>query len=174
MTLILCGTQKQIKLFREKLLKYNVNIMDSTCDQLDESLPVVLRVPEGDFFGRVTPERIVDVYKGHAFDLKLQTARLYDVNMEKYMSEPVYRKTVQAFYAYMDHIEKWDSEHIKLTLDEFVKTQKLAKEHIMNAVKMALVKTTRAPLLEDLLVAFGKEEVEQRLEDFSVNYKSRI
>ena len=57
---------------------------------------------------------------------------------------------------------------------QFSTTQKISQEHVLNAIKVALLKTTRCPQLEDVLEAYGKEEVEQRLEDFSVNYKSRI
>jgi len=174
MTLIFCCTQKQSKLFREKLSKYNVNIIDSSCDQLDENLPVVVTIPEGTFYAKVTPERIIDVYRGHAADLKIQTARLYDVDMEKYMSEPKYRKIVQSFYTHMDQITEWDSAHLKAALDQFATLHKELKLHVFSAIKIALLKTTRCPLLEDVLEALGKEEVEQRLEDFSTNYKARI
>lgn len=174
MALIFCSTEKQSKLFREKLVKYNTKIIDSTCDGLYENLPVVVRIPDGTFFSRVTPERIVDVYHGHADDLKIQTARLYDVDMEKFMSEPLYRKVVQAFALEIDHIETWDSSHIASALEHFYTTQTMKKELVNNAIKVALLKTTRCPLLLDVLTAFTKDEVTKLLEDFSSNYKRRI
>jgi hypothetical protein len=60
-------------------------------------------------------------------------------------------------------------------LDEFYDDQKkLTKKELINAIQMALLKTTKAPKVKALLLAFGKKESLLRLEEYQKNYKNRI
>ena len=174
MTLVVCGLKLDDAFKNGKLKKYNIDILESECTHLDESNPVVIRFPEGIFYGRVTQDRIIDIIKDRADDLKIQTARLYDVDMEKYLSEPMYRKIVQAFHAFVKECDKWEKKSLKKALDDFYDNQSLPEETIKEAIKMALLRTTRGPHLDETLRAFGKTETLARLSHYLQNYKHRI
>lgn len=173
MKIILCCTPKQLESFEEKIKKNNHKIIYSICNQLDESMPVVLRIPDGTFFARVTPNRIQEVIADRADDLKIQTSRLYDVSMEKYLSEPVYRKAVQSLYTQLEHLSNWEKASLLKELETLYSTQHLSSELISNAIKMAIIKTTRGPELVILLEEFGKQEVLLRFNEYLNKYKNR-
>jgi len=174
MTIILCCTKEQSTQFKEELSKYNHKVIESKCDKLEESMPVVMTIPDGTFYGRVTPDRILEVIVDTAGDLKIQTARLYDVEMEKYFSEAVYRASVFSFYKQINQLVKWDKENIIKNFEQFCKTQTLSNTQIIDSLKMALIKTTRGPGLTELLEAFGKKEVCSRIENYLEKYKYRF
>lgn len=174
MTLLLCGRHKQLKEFTEILDKKNVEYIVSSCEGLDESLPVIIRFPDAVFYHRVTEQRLMDVVRGHADDLKIQTARLYDVEMEKYFSEPVYRKTVRLFLHELEDLEEYSPKKLEKVVHAFIEDHVL-KDHLsLDAIKMALIKTTRGPEVLDLLLCFGLKESIKRLEQYLIDYKHRV
>ena len=174
MKLVVCCTPGEMKQFEEKLQRFDVDIIVSECYKLDDSLPVVMRFPMGEIYGRVTSDRIIEVFKGYAGELKIPTARLYDVVMEKYLSEPVYRKTVREFIIVINHLTEWDDNLISEMVNAFVKTQQLLPELVANAIKMALVKTTKVATVPVLLMAFGREESIRRFKAYLSKYRHRI
>jgi (2Fe-2S) ferredoxin len=174
MTLLLCGSNRQLDEFKKILDRKDVDYVVSHCEGLDESLPVMIRFPGAVFYGRVPEERIMDVVKGHADDLKIQTARLYDVEMEKYFSEPIYRKTVQLFLHEFEDLDEFTPKKVKKLVNNFIE-EHILKEHLsLEAIKMALIKTTRGPELDDLLLCFGQKESIKRLEQYLIDYKHRV
>ena len=173
MTILLCTLPSQIQKFKEKIERYNVTVIETTCPELEESMPLVIRIPENEFYQRVSVERIIDVIRGHAGDLKVQTARLFDVSMKKYISEPKYRQLVKDFRREVDTLEKWNSDTILKVIEQLSNGDKVKRLDLVNAVKMALIKTTKCPPLEVVMEAYGKKEFFERIQSYLVNYKYR-
>jgi len=174
MALIVCGSSKQNELLKAKLGFYKKPVIDAKCPELELMGPVIVRIPEGDFYGNVTLDRVYDVARDNAGDLKIQTARLYDVEMEKFLSEPKYRKVITELSFVIAGVNSWDKDTIHEALNGFYPTQELSKAFVDQTIQMALLKTTKAPEALALLLAFNKKEVEKRFSDYLKYYKNRI
>jgi glutamyl/glutaminyl-tRNA synthetase len=144
-------------------------IIETEFEGMEESSPLVYHVNQNAFYQFVSMKRLQDVISGYADDLKVQTAKLHNVEMMKYMSESVYRKIVQDV---LNKIE--DNQPItKEYLEKFVKNG-IRMDEVTSALKMALIKTTKGPNVFDLLEALGTKESLIRFEAYLKNYKYRI
>jgi|LGOV01.1.fsa_nt_gb (2Fe-2S) ferredoxin len=151
-----------------------VKIINTTFVSMKESYPVVLRYPEGSFYGHVSIDRVSDVIGGYADDLKIQTARFFNVEMKKYISEEKYRLIVIEFFDYLDQISPLVSDNISKGITTFSEKFNFIELEVIDTLKMALIKTTKGPLLSDLIEALGKVETENRLNIYLNKYKYRI
>ena len=152
----------------------NVTIINTKFVSMEESYPVVFRYPEGSFYGNVTIDRLRDVIWGNADDLKIQTARFFSVEMNKYISEEKYRLIVIQFFNYLDQIDPLLSDNISQAITTFSKKYSFHEKDVIDTVKIALIKTTKGPLLKDLIEAFGRIETESRLKIYLNKYKYRF
>lgn len=173
-TLLFC-TKKLSKQEQEAIDKYpDVDVILTKCEQLEESDLVVCQLPDIIFYGHVTPDRIKDIIFRRADDLKIQTARLFDVAMKTYKSEPKYRTMIWALYDELSDLSTWNEESIKDLLKEMKHQFKLSKQDVEYAVKMALIKTTKGPQAVDLLVGLGWKKIKELLDDYKAFFKYRI
>ncbi len=169
-----------IKLLIEKKMYDNLDqykkaeFKETTITGIDESHPIVFRIPDGTFYGGVTQDRLQDVVSGHADDLKIQTARFFSVEMKTYISEPMYRKTVKHFLKQLKKMEQFDKDAIKREMKEFIKDTHIVEYQLYNPLKMALIGTILGPKLTDLMSAFGKEECIVRIKKYLRNYRYRF
>jgi len=175
MTILLCCTPEQRKDLDKVFAKYDkLEIIESTCDELEESMPLFIHMPDATFYGHVTPDRVRDVIAGRADDLKIQTARLFDVSMETYKREPMHRRAVKLFRWHLDKIDECTTVNIAEELDDFCKKYELKKQDVVCAVKMALIGTTKGPALPELMTALHKKEAFARIDKYLADYKYRI
>lgn len=152
----------------------NVKILDTTFTGVEENQPVIFRINDKSFYGPVTTNRIIDVIKGNADDLKIQTARLFNVEMMKYISELKYREIVKLFSSYITKIDQYDKDLITKEIYDFCQKNNFQEYDVFASIQIALIKTTRGPALADLIVGFGKKETEHLLNEFLTNYKHRF
>ena len=151
-----------------------IKIIETKYSGIDESFPVVFRYPEGVFYGHVFSDRINDVIGGNADDLIIQTARTFTVEMKKYVSEEKYRLMVIGFFEYLDQIKPFVSDVISKGINTFSIKHKYLEKELIEVLQMALIKTTKGPLIADLIEAFGKAETEKRLKKYLKLYKYRF
>lgn len=162
----------EIETYKEKYKK--VRILTSEFHGIDESFPVVFRVPEGIFYHQVSKKRLEDVIAGHADDLIVQSARVFSVEMKRYVSEPIYRKLVKEFFDILEDSTTFSSAYLVLELNQFVKEHDISQDMIVNPLKMALIKTIKGPSLPVLMDALGKQECLKRIEEYLRNYRYRM
>ncbi|MDC0558790.1 hypothetical protein OAO42_00110 [Candidatus Izimaplasma bacterium] len=151
-----------------------VKIINTEFINLDESQPVIFRMPDSTFYESVTLERLSDVIAGHADDLKIQTSRLFDVETKKYVSEFKYRQMVALFLPHIDEIQEYNRDSIAKTITTFSKENNLKEQDVIGALKMALIKTIKGPLLPDILEGYGKEKSEELIKKYLRSYKRRF
>lgn len=151
-----------------------VKVISTKYTGIEESYPVVFRVPEGTLYGHVSMDRMSDVIGGHANDLKIQTARLFTVEMKKFVSEEKYRLMVIEFLENFEQIKPLESNVISDAITSLCKKHNFLKQEVIDSLQMALIKTTKGPLLYDLIEALGKEETENRLIEYLQKYKYRF
>jgi len=174
------GGGTMIKLLIEKNMYENldqyskVEFKQTTMTGIDESHPIVFRIPDGTFYGSVTEDRLQDVISGHADDLKIQTARYFSVEMKTYISEPMYRKTVKHFLKQLKKMEQFDKDAIKREMKDCIKENHIVEYQLYNPLKMALIGTTLGPKLPDLMSTFGKDECVVRIKKYLRNYRYRF
>ncbi len=151
-----------------------IKLLESSFTGLDESYPVAFRVPDGIFYANVTEKRLVDVITGHADDLIIQSARVFSVEMKKYISEPIYRKLVKDFLDILEDLSDFSSPYLVMEMNQFIKNENLVETEIINPLKMALIKTIKGPSVAVLLEALGKDESVRRIKDYLRNYRYRF
>lgn len=175
MTIILLDPINYDKSIKNIIEKHsNVKVIHTIFSGIEESYPVVFRVPEGSFYGHVSTERLSDVIAGHADDLKIQTARFFTVEMKKFISEEKYRLMVIDFFDYLKGINPINSDNVSIEINNFCKEFDYMEQEVTDSLKMALIKTTKGPLLCDLIEAFGKKETKNRLSVYLNKYKYRF
>lgn len=173
-TLLFCA-KKLSKKEQEILESFpNIDLILTRCEELDESDRVVIQLPDITFYGHVTPDRIRDILIKRADDIKIQTARLFDVSMKTYRSDVKYRALVWDLYDELEDLSKWNEVSIKDVLKVLQKEHKLSKKDTEYAIKMALIKTTKGPEVEDLLVGLGWSKIKELLDEFKSHNKYRI
>lgn len=146
----------------------------TACDGLEESRTVVMRLPDGTCYGHVFPNRLVDVIADRADDLKLQSAFLYDVSMNPYKSEPVYRANVLAFLPELKGLDQFEVPQLEALLTSYRATRNLTEEDLVHPLKMALIHTTRGPALPAVLAGLGKTVSLDRIDAYLKQYKYRL
>ncbi|QMS84391.1 hypothetical protein [Candidatus Xianfuyuplasma coldseepsis] len=174
MNIILCCNEEDQSLYLQKIKDSKHKILFSSCDQLEESLPVVVTLPDINFYGHVSPKRLPELFHNSADDLKIQTSRLYDVEMEKYLSESQYRKVVIALQHRLEDLTSWTLESLQRTLDDFLQTQSMQSHIVIETIKMALIKTTKGPDVISLLYGLGQQESLRRMSHYLQYYKHKI
>jgi len=173
-TLIMCQGELSKK-EKDVLAKHpNVQVVLTDCTELDESQPVVFKLPERVFYGHVSHDRLVDVIVGRADDLKIQTARLYNVEMGTYQSEPKYRKFVTKFKEELEELSEFKAGQIRKEIKSFCAKHDLDDRDIVNPLKIALIGTTKGPDLSDVMELLGAKESFNLIDNFLSNYKYRI
>jgi len=173
-TLVMCQDELSKK-EQNILAKHpNVQVVLSPCDELDESQPVVFKLPEKVFYGQVVPERLVDVIVGRADDLKIQTARLYNVEMGKFQSEPIYRKLVQQFKEELEELTEFSATKLRKEIKAFVKSKNVKEWDLIAPLKIAVFGTTKGPDLSIVMELLGQKESLKLVDTFLSNYKYRI
>jgi glutamyl/glutaminyl-tRNA synthetase len=173
-TLLFCA-KKLTKQEQEIVATYpNVDVILTRCEQLDESNRVVIQLPDITFYGNVTPDRIKDILIRRADDIKIQTARLFDVSMKTYRSDVKYRSLVWDLYDELEDLFDWNEDAIDDILTSLQHHHKLSKQDTEYAIKMALIKTTKGPKVEDLLVGLGWKKIKELLDDFKSHSTYRI
>ncbi len=179
MTTLICCDEGKFNEFEKQLEKMDkVKIIKTKCFGLDELQPVVLKLPEGIFYGNVTTDRMKEVAYGSAGDLKIQTARLFDITMKKYMSESQYRDIVNQFRKgilsidelTIDNIEKLIKEVSEVIIDDYL----LKDFDVTNSIMVSLIKSTKGPDLVTLVYYLGKNEVIKRIDAYLSKYKHRL
>lgn len=152
----------------------NVRVLESTFTGLEESNPIAFRVPEGIFYSNVTESRLRDVMAGYADDLIVQSAKIFSVEMKRFVSEPIYRKHVREFLEIIEDLKDFSSPYLTLEINQFTTRLKINEDDLVNPMKMALIKTTIGPILPVLMDALGKEECIDRIKDYLYNYRYKI
>jgi glutamyl/glutaminyl-tRNA synthetase len=164
-------SKNDFKDFKELEQKYkNSVVIESDFIGIEESGPLVYRVDDDTFFGEVTENDLAQILLGHKDELRLQTAKIFDVEMKRYMSEPTYRKILAKL---LDTIKNTDMMYDDL-LFEYSKESSFDLDVIMSVFKMALIKTTKGPSLFSILEVLTKEEVIKRIEKYLYDYRYRI
>jgi hypothetical protein len=157
------------------LAKYpNIRVILTVCDGLDESRTVVMTLPEGTVYGHVFPNRLIDVIAKRADDLKLQSAFLYDISMNPYKNEPIYRTNVLQFLPELQQMESFDVPALESLITAYQATHHMSEEQLIHPLKMALVQTTRGPALPAVLAGLGKQESLARIDQYLKQYKYRL
>lgn len=174
MNIIICCKPDEHHLYKAKVNDLKHKIIFSDCEQLDEQMPIVVTLPNIEFYGHVSPKRLPEIFHDGADDLKIQTARLYDVDMEKFLSESQYRKLVISFEHIIEDVDTWTTETLQQLLDEFVARQTQQKHVVLEALKMALIKTTKGPTVLSILEAFGQKQTLQNIHQYLHKYKNKI
>jgi glutamyl/glutaminyl-tRNA synthetase len=162
----------ELSKYKEKYT--NIRILESTFTGLEESYPIAFRVPDGIFYANVTESRLSDVISGHADDLIVQSARIFSVEMKKFVSEPIYRRYVKDFLEIVEDLQDFSSPFVTFEINQFVTKFNIAEDELINPMKMALIKTTIGPSLPILMDALGKKECIVRLKDYLYNYRYRM
>lgn len=149
-------------------------IIETKFSNLEELNPIVLRIPNGTFYKNVPYNRIVDVIAGRGNDIKIQTARLFNIEMKKYMSEQVYRKHVKVFMNELLKHDDFNREVIREIITNYIAKMDITYNELVNPLMMALIGTTKGPQIADLLLAFGKEDAITQIKNYLDKYKHRI
>lgn len=161
----------ELSKYKEKYKR--VRLLESTFTGLEESDPIVFRVPDGVFYANVSEDRLGDVITDNADDLIVQTARIFNVEMKMFVSEPIYRKYVKDFLEIVEDLTDFSSPYLTLEINQFITKLNIKESDLTNPMKMALIKTTTGPTLPVLMDALGKKECILRIKEHLYNYRNR-
>lgn len=157
----------------ERMKKHpKIRLLHSSFVGLEENQPIVYSVTDEAFYGGVKEELLEEVLYGHSDELKIQTSRVFNVEMKKYISNLKYRDIVKKFLSMIDDESNIELD-IKQLFSNFV-VEDMTKKEVEDVLKIALIKTVLGPDLTVLMEAYGIKEVVKRYQEFLKQYKFRF